>query len=450
MLLGIVIYYKNSRFDFVNPFITTQLIIMKKALNLLIVLCFLQCTLFAQNTELLELWQKKDLKNLISTSNEQILANKSNYQAYYWKQSALVEIGKQVEAIEVLKTALKFCENNLEIRSELANLYFHQGMYLEAKTELDVLLKEQRPDFRTFEQRVLIHEFSKERLAAINLLHRAKNNDANQPFYWIHLGDNYKQLCEFDDAIKFYEYALELNPYDYQTSSKLARVYLFVDPDAALDLCDMVLEKDSTNIRFIQIAASAYVKLKNEKAALKQYEKAMFLGDSTLNTIRNAGIIYQKTNKPTKALNLLTKSFQVDSTNVKVVFYLAMAESHLFNPDRGLELFDKSLQLIQPDSSILSMIHKEKGIIYGNKKMHKKALNNYLLAHKLNPQKKFFLYLIAEQYDALDKKKEAVKFYQLLLNSIDEKTSQDLLSSSLRDYSKSRIDKLSEDLFMEK
>lgn len=450
MLFLPIFYYKNSRFDSVKSVVTTQLIIMKKILNLLILLSCLQVTIFAQNTELLELWQKKDWKNLICTSNERMLANKSNYQAYFWKQYALVELGKQAKAIEVLKIALTNCENKLEIRRELANLYFHQGMYLEAKIELDVLLKEQRPDFRTFKQRVLIHEFSKERLAAINLLHRAKNNDANQPFYWIHLGDNYKQLCEFDDAIKFYEYALALNPYDYQTSSKLARVYLFVDPDAALDLCDMVLEKDSTNIRFIQIAASAYVKLKNEKGALKQYEKAMLLGDSTLNTIRNAGIIYQKTKKSAKALNLLTKSYQVDSTNVKVVFYLAMAESHLFNPDRGLELFDESLQLMQADSSILSMIHKEKGIIYGDKKMHIEALNNYLLAHKFNPKKKFFLYLIAEQYDALDKKKEAVKFYQLLLDSIDEKTSQDLLSSSLRNYSKSRIDKLKEDLFMEK
>jgi tetratricopeptide (TPR) repeat protein len=215
-------------------------------------------------------------------------------------------------------------------------------------------------------------------------------------------------------------------------------------------LCEMVLEKDSTNIRFIQIAASAYVKLKNEKAALKQYEKALLHGDSTLNTIRNAGIIYQKTNKSTKALNLLSKSYQIDSTNVKVVFYLAMAETHLFNPDRGLELFDESLQLMQPDSSILSMIHKEKGIIYGDKKMHKKALNNYLLAHKLNPKKKFYLYLIAEQYDALNNKKEAIKYYQLVFDSIDEKVGMDLLSASIRDYSESRIDKLKEDLFMEK
>ena len=423
---------------------------MKKALNLLIVLSFLQVTLFAQNTELLQLFQNKDWNKLISTSNEQILANKSNYQAYYWKQYALVEIGKQAKAIEVLQTALIYCENKLEVRSELANLYFHQGMYLQAKTELDVLLKEQRPDFRTFEQRVLIHEFSKERLAAINLLHRAKNNDANQPFYWIHLGDNYKQLCEYGDAIKFYEYALALNPLDYQTSSKLARVYLFVDPDAALDLCEMVLEKDSTNIRFIQIAASAYLKLEDEKAALKQYEKAMFLGDSTLNTIRNAGIIYQKTKKSSKALNLLSKAYQVDSTDIKVVFYLAMADTHLLRPDKGLQLFDESLQLLQPDSSILSIIHKEKGIIYSDKNEYKKALDNYLIAHKLNPKKKFYLYLIAEQYDNLNKKKEALKYFQLVFDSIDEKKGLDLLSASIRDYSKSRIDRLKEDLFMEK
>ncbi len=449
MLAELIIYYKNSRFIFVNPFITTQLIIMKKALNLLILLSFLQVTLFAQNTELLQLFQNKDWNKLISTSNAQILANKSNYQAYYWKQSALVQIGKQAKAIEVLQTALIYCENKLEVRSELANLYFHQGMYLQAKTELDILLKEQKPDFRTFEQRVLIHEFSKERLAAINLLHRAKNNDSNQAFYWIHLGDNYKQLCEFDDAIKFYEYALALNPYDYQTSSKLARVYLKVDPDVALDLCDIVLEKDSTNIRFIQITASAYLKLDDEKSALKQYEKAMFLGDSTLNTIRNAGIIYQKTKKSSKALNLLSKAYQVDSTNVKVVFYMAMAETHFYRPDKGLELFDESLKLLQPDSSILSIIHKEKGIIYGDKKMHKKALTNYLMAHKLNPKKKFYLFLIAEQYDALNKKKEAVAYYKQVLDGIDEKEGMDILSASIRDYSNSRIDRLKEDMFME-
>ncbi|WP_372643692.1 tetratricopeptide repeat protein [Ancylomarina sp.] len=423
---------------------------MKKTLNLIIILTCFQFSLFAQSTELLELWQKKDWNTLITASSQQIQANKSNYQAYYWKQYALLEQGKNADAIEVLKAAFKSCENKLEIRSELANLYFLQGMYLQAKTELDELLKEQRPHFRTFEQRVLIHEFSKERVAAINLLHRGKNNDASHIFYWIHLGENYKQLGEYDDAIKFYEMAMDMNPLDYETNSKLARVYLKVDPEAALDICDLVLEKDSTNIRFIQIAASAHIKLDEEIEALNQYIKALSLGDSTINTMRNAGILFQKFKKSDIALKLLNKSYQIDSTDVKVVFYLAMAETHLFNPDKGLELFDESLKLMQPDSSILSIIHKEKAIIYADKKQHQEALDNYLIAHKFNPKKKFYLYLIAEQYDALNKKKEALEYYQKVLDTIDEKKGLDLLTASIRDYSESRISKLKEDLFMEK
>ncbi len=422
---------------------------MKKILNLLIILFCLQVTLRAQNTELLQLWQKKDWNKLITTSNLKIRANKSNYQAYYWKQYALLEQGKNAEAIEVLKAAFKSCDNKFEIRSELANLYFSQGMYLQAKTELDVLLKEQRPDFRTFEQRVLIHEFSKERVAAINLLHRGINNDPSQIFYWIHLGDNFKQLGEYENAIEFYEKAMDLNPLDYETSSKLARVYLKIDPDAALDVCEMVLEKDSTNIRFIQIAASAYIRLDKEIEALKHYSKALSLGDSTLNTMRNAGILFQKFKKSDRAQKLLKKSYQVDSTDVKVVFYLAMAETHLLNPDKGLELFDESLNLMQPDSSILSIIHKERGVIYADKNQHQEALDNYLTAHKLNPKKKFYLYLIAEQYDALNNKKEALKYYQQVFDGIDEKKGLDLLTASIRDFSKSRIDKLKEDIFME-
>ncbi|MCZ4693663.1 hypothetical protein DWB61_00225 [Ancylomarina euxinus] len=422
---------------------------MKKTLNLLIILSCLQFSLFAQTTELLELWQKKDWKTLVTASSQQIQANKSNYQAYYWKQYALVEQGQNVDALEVLKAAFKSCENKLEIRSELANLYFLQGMYHQAKSELDTLLKEQRPDFRTFEQRVLIHEFSKERLAAINLLHRGKNNDASQIFYWIHLGDNYNHLGEYDDAIKFYEMAMDMNPLDYETNSKLARVYLKVDPESALDICDLVLEKDSTNIRFIQIAASAFIKLDKEIEALNQYSKALSLGDSTLNTMRNAGILFQKFQKSDKALKLLNKSYQIDSTDVKVVFYLAMAETHLFKPEKGLELFDESLKLMQADSSILSIIHKEKGVIYADKKQHQKALDNYLIAHKLNPKKKFYLFLIAEQYDALNRKKEALEYYQQVFDNIDEKKGLDLLSASIRDFSKSRIERLKEDLFME-
>jgi len=427
----------------------TQFIIMKKILNLIILVTFVQVNSFAQNTELITLWQKKDWTTLVAASNQQIEANKSNYQAYYWKQYALLEQGKYTEAIEVLKTAFECCENKLEIRSELANLYFQQGMYLQAKTELDILLKEQRPDFRTFEQRVQIHEFSKERIAAINLLHRAKNNDATHAFYWIHLGDNYNQIGEFDDAIKYYESALAINPLDYQTSSKLARVYLNVDPNSALDICDGVLEKDSTNIRFIQIAASAYIKLDKEKEALKNYSKALSLGDSTLNTIRNAGILFQKSQKNHLALKLLNKSYQVDSTDVKVVFYLAMAETQLLNADKGLALFDQSLNLLKPDSSVFSIIHKEKAVIYNEKGNHKQALENYLIAHQFNPKKKFYLYLIAEQYDALNKKKEALKYYQQVIDGIDEKKGLDLLTASIRDFSISRIDKLKEDIFME-
>ncbi|WP_164977448.1 tetratricopeptide repeat protein [Ancylomarina salipaludis] len=422
---------------------------MKKILNLIIFLSLFQVTSFAQNIELLELWQKKDWNSLIATSNQLIKANESNYQAYYWKQYALLEQGKHTEALEVLKTAFDCCENKLEIRSELANLYFLQGMYLQAKTELDILLKEANPDFRTFEQRVQIHEFSKERIAAINLLHRAKNHDTSHAFYWIHLGDNYNQLGEFDDATKYYESALAINPLDYQTSSKLARVYLDVNPNSALDICNGVLEKDSTNIRFIQIAASAYIKLDKETEALKQYSTALSLGDSTLNTMRNAGILFQKFQKNDLALKLLNRSYQVDSTDVKVVFYLAMAETQLLNPDKGLDLFDESLNLLKPDSSILSIIHKEKAVIFNEKGKHQQALDNYLIAHKFNPKKKFYLYLIAEQYDALNKKKEALEYYQQVFDGIDEKKGLDLLTASVRDFSQARIEKLKEDLFME-
>jgi len=450
MLALIAIYYKNSRFDIVNSILTSQLIIMKKFLTLLIILNCFQVSLFAQNTELIELWQKKDWNGLISSSNATIEVNKSNYQAYYWKQYALLEQGKYTEAIEVLKTALKFCENKLEIRSELANLYFSRSMFYQAKTELDTLLKEQKPELRTVKQRVLIHEFSKERLAAINLLHKAASTDATKAFYWIHLGDNYKQLGEFDKSIQYYEIAVGLNPLDYETNSKLAQVYLNVDPDSSLEICDIVLEKDSTNIRFIQIAASAHVKLDQLPEALSHYEKSMQLGDSTINTIRNAGILYQKTEKRDKAIDLLTKAYDVDSTDMKVIFYLGVAETYFLNVDRGLELFDKCLQLMEPDSTIVSIIHKQKAVIFKEKEEHQLALDNYLIAHKFNPKKKFYLYLIAEQYDALDRKKEALKYYQKVFDGIDEKKGMDLLMASIRDFSKSRIDRLKEEIFMEK
>lgn len=423
---------------------------MMKTLRLTLVLISIQCSLFAQNSELFNVLEQKDWNTLIQKSDKLIQEKPNDYQSYHWKQYALVEQGKVTDAIHVLLAALASCENQLEIRSELANLYFHQGMYLQAKTELDTLLKEAKPNFRTIEQRVLIHEFSKERVAAINLLNRGKNNDASQIFYWIHLGDNYKQLGEYDDAIEFYEMAMDINPLDYETNSKLARVYLKTDPEDALDICDIVLEKDSTNIRFIQIAASAHIKLEQEKEALQKYEKALALDDSTINTIRNAGILCHKNNKQDKAIQLLTKAYDVDSTDVKIVFYLAMAETHFLNVNRGLELFDESLKLLQPDSTILSIIHKEKASIYKDKENHQLALENYLLAHHLNPEKKFYLYLIAEQYDALNKKKEALAFYQQVFDGIDVKKGMDLLTASVRDYSESRIDQLKEDLFMEK
>ena len=421
-----------------------------KTLNLLIILILLQLSSFAQNTVSLELWQKKDWDSLILISNKQIQANQSDYQAYYWKQYALLKQGKSREAIDVLLAALNPCENKMEIRSELANLYFQQGMYLQAKTELDILLTLPNPEYRTIEKRVLIHEFSKEYLAAINLLYRGRNNDVTNPFYWIHLGDNLKHIGEYDDAVINYESALALNPLDYQVSSKLAKLYLKINPQITLDICQTVLEKDSTNIHFIQMVASAHIKMDNQKEALVQYEKAMFLGDSTLNTIRNAGILFQKTQKSDKALKLLNKSYQIDSTNVNVVYYLAMAETYLFNTDRGLELFDESLLLLQPDSTILSIIHKEKAIIFNDKDKHQFSLYNYLNAYRFNPKKKIYLFFIAEQYDELGKKKKALNYYEQVLEGIDEKQGTNLLTASVHDYSKSRITKLKEDLFMEK
>jgi len=420
-----------------------------KTLNSLIILIILQVTLFAQNSKSIELWQKKDWNSLIQNSDAQIQSNPADYQAYYWKQYALLQQGKRREVTKVLLAALKACENKMEIRSELANHYFQQGMYLKAKSLLDTLISQPKPEYRNLEQRVLIHEFEKEPQAAIELLRKGWGYDATKAFYWIHLGDNHKIIGDYESAIQDYESALALNSSDYQTSSKLARLYLMDSPKTALEICQYVLEKDSTNVRFIQIAASAHLKMEEEAAALSQYEKAMTLGDSTLNTIRNAGILYSKDLTLDKSIDLLNKAYAIDSTDVKVVFYLGMAKSRGQDPIRGMALFDESLLLLQPDSSILSIIYKEKAMIFEAMNKHMSALDSYQRAYKLNPQKKFYLYLIANQYDALNKKQQAINYYQQFVDGINPDEGMDLQQAAARDFSQAKISKLKEDLFME-
>ncbi|MCF0175130.1 MAG: tetratricopeptide repeat protein [Bacteroidales bacterium] len=233
------------------------------------------------------------------------------------------------------------------------------------------------------------------------------------------VGDAYNQMKQTDSALVFYNQALAAKPNNDNVVSKAAKIYLDrKDYESAISLSDAFLANDPNNFTVAPIKGLALYQNGSYPPAIEIFENQIRLGNDNYGIHFNLGQCYWRTDSLVKAQEEFEKAWQIDSSDVNLAFSIAGVKSALCFPfDRDVKPWlDKALEMLEPDHSILSLIHQQYGLGYYKKQnAWDDAILHYKKAYEYNPKFISALSTIAYCYEQKKEYKAALQWYERYL-----------------------------------
>lgn len=192
-------------------------------------------------------------------------------------------------------------------------------------------------------------------------------------------------------------------------------------------------------------AATSYQELGDKDKAIEYYQKAFELKPMDSDIAYYIAVLYGEKEDYENAKVFLNKAITLNKNNTQAVEYLASIEdadkSNLLNEaitlydDNKLdESFTKFNELLSKDPENSYALYY-RGMIYDTKEKRNEAIADLKKAYSLNNDFTICNYLIASDYDALGKYKEAYNYYSAYANSQVE-------DDEYKQYAKARAEEL--------
>ena len=232
---------------------------------------------------------------------------------------------------------------------------------------------------------------------------------------------NMKSDNQMAKAAEFY------NNKDYQNA---INAYLSVTPETANSMLGV---------------ASSYQELGDNDNALEYYKKAFNLKPMDSDIAYYIAVLYGEKEDYTNAKIYLNKAITLNKNNTQATEYLVSIEeadkSNLLNDAIALyddnkldESFTKFNELLTKDPQNAYALYY-RGMIYDTKEKRNEAIADLKKAYSLNNEFSICNYLIASDYDALGKYKDAYNYYSAYANSQVE-------DDEYKQYAKARAEEL--------
>lgn len=359
-----------------------------------------------------ELNQYSDAVHLL---NEMIAADSLNMHLYIERANCYLMQNSDNKALEEYGKALVLAPGNTYIRTKIGQLYFRNEQYEEAKALAETMLAGDTTQY------------------ALRLL-----------------GDCYGKTEQPDSALFIYKRALERDSSDYAAVLRLSNLYLEMDSvDAAIRYTDEYMELDSLNLPVNRVNAFAYFQKEQFRPALDKYRNLSQLGDNTANTNYYLGLCYLKNDSLPKAYECLDMANKkAKEKNPQILTYLGIAAIEMPGyATEGIEATKKAIELIMPDSTLMFSLYNTLAKGFVMRRELKEEIVTLKISLSYNPQSSVTLNHIAYAYDILKDNKNAVRYYQLFLDSISRREKLSGYMQKLKDAAEERLQYYREEEF---
>ncbi len=337
------------------------------------------------------------------------------------KARCLRRLYRMQESVEVLADVLYLDQYNIELMADLAESHMQVGNTMEAFTLYDILsrMQPENPYFRTCQARILYREKQyEESIAACKMI----IVQDSIPEILSMIADAYNNLGKADSALVYYNHVLDKRPKHVPTLSKKADILLSEKKYIpVIDMCREYLDEDPDNMTMLPIYGLALHLQGSYPLSIRQFEHQRNLGDDSYAVNYYLGLNHYMMDNWPRAVEELEKAYQIDSSDVTLVYQLAHARSHMpimtgleslrLNPESE-RLYSKALEMLHPSPVMMHNIYGSMAMARHTIEHYADAIKYYELSYKYNPKNISALSSIGYCYERLKNYKKALEYYE--------------------------------------
>jgi tetratricopeptide (TPR) repeat protein len=333
------------------------------------------------------------------------------------KARCLRRLYRMQESVEVLAEVLYLDQFNIELIADLAESHMQVGNTPEA-FKLYGILSQMQPEnsyFKICKARILYREKQYEECISACMEIIARDSI---PEILTMTADAYRNLDKADSALVYYDHVLGKRPKHVATMSKKADILLSKKQYLpVIEMSSEYLKEDPDNMTMLPIYGLALHLQGSYQLSIEQFEHQRQLGDNSYAVHYYLGLNHYMMHIWPSAIEELEKAYQIDSSDVTLVYQLAHAKSHLpkgsqrLNPESE-RLYAKALQMLQPSSSMMHNIYGSMAMARHIIEQYEDAIKYYELSYKYNPKNISALSSIGYCHERLKNHKKALEYYE--------------------------------------
>lgn len=333
------------------------------------------------------------------------------------KARCLRRLYRMQESVEVLADVLYLDQFNIELIADLAESHMQVGNTPEA-FKLYGILSQMQPEnsyFKICKARILYREKQYEECISACMEIIARDSI---PEILTMTADAYRNLGKADSALVYYDHVLGKRPKHVATMSKKADILLSKKQYLpVIEMSSEYLKEDPDNMTMLPIYGLALHLQGSYQLSIEQFEHQRQLGDNSYAVHYYLGLNHYMMHIWPSAIEELEKAYQIDSSDVTLVYQLAHAKSHLpkgsqrLNPESE-RLYAKALQMLQPSSSMMHNIYGSMAMARHIIEQYEDAIKYYELSYKYNPKNISALSSIGYCHERLKNHKKALEYYE--------------------------------------
>ena len=333
------------------------------------------------------------------------------------KARCLRRLYRMQESVEVLADVLYLDQFNIELIADLAESHMQVGNTPEA-FKLYGILSQMQPEnsyFKICKARILYREKQYEECISACMEIIARDSI---PEILTMTADAYRNLGKADSALVYYDHVLGKRPKHVATMSKKADILLSKKQYLpVIEMSSEYLKEDPDNMTMLPIYGLALHLQGSYQLSIEQFEHQRQLGDNSYAVHYYLGLNHYMMHIWPSAIEELEKAYQIDSSDVTLVYQLAHAKSHLPKGSQRLNseserLYAKALQMLQPSSSMMHNIYGSMAMARHIIEQYEDAIKYYELSYKYNPKNISALSSIGYCHERLKNHKKALEYYE--------------------------------------
>lgn len=400
--------------------------------------------------------QKEDYRTAIKAYESVLILYPDNVNANLYRAQCYDKLGEHKIAQEGYKKVMALDPNNDYIKTQMVENAKKTMPVDQFVAYVKQNMSQADPSGILYDYAIELHKNGNID-NAVYLYQEAIKLNSTDPEMYVNMALAQAQGQKFDDALSTLRTAQTKFPKDtditktaktisnMQSDNKLAKAAEYYNNKDYQNAITTYLSINPPTANSMVGTAAAYQEMNDKDNAILYYKKAFELKPADSDIPYYIAILYGEKEDYENAKAYLNKAITLNKNNKQAIDYLAsiedMDKSNLLNDAIALyddNKMDESLvkfnELLSKDTENAYALYY-RGMIYDTKEKRNEAIADLKKAYSLNKEFSICNYLIASDYDALGKYKDAYNYYTAYANS-------DVADDEYKQYAKARAEEL--------